>query len=45
MSYKDKQIDVQSKEINLNGDKIMLSVWMYKYSSDEKIDINQFKIK
>lgn len=41
--YKDKELEIQNKEIEVNGEKVGLTMWLMKYPNGEEIDINEFK--
>lgn len=45
VSYDGEQLKIQSKEISLNEKKTVISIWMLKYSNDQKIDIDLFEIE
>lgn len=41
--YKGNRIDFQTKDIDLNDEKISLSVWLMPYSNGEEITISDFE--
>lgn len=42
VSYKDKELDIQNKEIELNGEKVGLTMWLMKYPNGDEINTDDF---
>lgn len=43
--YKDDELEIQSKQINLQGEEINLNFWLMKYLENEEIDLNEFSYR
>lgn len=43
VSYKDKELDIQNKEIELNGEKVGLTMWLMKYPNGDEINVDDFR--
>lgn len=40
--YMDKELDIQNKEIELNGEKVGLTMWLMKYPNGDEINADDF---
>lgn len=42
VSYKDRELDIQNKEIELNGEKVGLTMWLMKFPNGDEISTDDF---
>lgn len=43
--YEGKDIEFQTKEVKLNGEEIVMTIWLMKYDYNQEIDNRKFDIK